>query len=125
MASRQINDVTDSFASKLAKLIPAEVSAAYLAINSIVNIDEGFSPKMWASLAALTVFCALYLWKVLGVTSQLQIAFTTASFPVWALNISSARLIDRIDSSTLGIALILVTVAIPLIPTSPRSGVDG
>jgi hypothetical protein len=122
MVGRQIDDTTDSFASKLAKLIPAEVSAAYLAINSIVNMDNGFSPTMWASLAALTVFCALYLWKVLNVTSPLQIAFTTASFPVWAFNISSARLTGMIDPSTLGVLLILVTVAIPLIPTSRPAG---
>jgi hypothetical protein len=117
MAGRQIDDTTDTFASKLAKLIPAEVSAAYLAINSIVDVNVGFNSTMWASLGALTVFCALYLWRVLNVTSPLQIAFTTASFPVWALNISSAR-ISWIDGSTLGVILILATVAIPLIPTS-------
>lgn len=120
MPGRQIDSTTDSFASKLAKLIPAEVSAAYLAINSIVDVNQGFSLMMLASLIALTMFCALYLWKVLNVTSPLQIVFTTASFPVWALNISSARLAGQIDASTLGVILILVTVAIPLIPTSPR-----
>jgi hypothetical protein len=125
MAGRQIDNATDSFATKLAKLIPAEVSAAYLAINSIVDMDEGFSPKIWISLGALTVFCALYLWKVLGVRSLLQIAFTTASFPVWALNISSARLVGQIDPSTLGVILILVTVAIPLIPTLPPPAAGG
>jgi hypothetical protein len=117
MAGRQIDNTTDSFASKLAKLIPAEVSAAYLAINSIVDVNVGFNSTMWVSLIALTVFCALYLWRVLSVTSLLQIVFTTAAFPVWALNISSAR-INWIEGSTLGVILILATVAIPLVPTS-------
>ncbi|EHR04244.1 MULTISPECIES: hypothetical protein [unclassified Bradyrhizobium] len=117
MPGRQVDNETDSYPAKLAKLIPAEVSAAYLAINSLVPAGEGFSPPIWASLVVLTVFCALYLWKIQNVTNVLQIAFTTASFPIWALNISSTRS-EMINPVVLGVVLILVTVAIPLVPTS-------
>lgn len=58
----------------------------------------------------------LYLWKVRNVTSIAQIAFTTASFPVWALNISATRS-DFINPTLVGVVLILITVAIPLVPT--------
>jgi hypothetical protein len=117
MVGRQVDNAVDSYPAKLAKLIPAEVSAAYLAINSFVPASEGFSPIMVASLLVLTVFCALYLWKIQNVNNAMQIAFTTASFPIWALNISSSRS-DSINPIALGVILILVTVAIPLVPTS-------
>jgi hypothetical protein len=120
MVGRQVDNAADSYPAKLAKLIPAEVSAAYLAINSLVPASDGFSTIIWVSLVVLTIFCALYLWVVQNVTNILQIAFTTASFPVWALNISSTRS-DAINPIALGVILILVTVAIPLIPTSRAS----
>ena len=120
MVGRQVDNAADSYPAKLAKLIPAEVSAAYLAINSLVPASDGFSPIMMASLAILTVFCALYLWKVQNVTNILQIAFTTGSFPIWALNISSTRS-DLINPVAWGVILILATVAIPLVPTSRDS----
>jgi hypothetical protein len=116
MAGRQVDSSVDSYPAKLAKLIPAEVSAAYLAINSLVPPGDGFSDLMKGSLVALTIFCALYLWKVRNVTSVAQIAFTTASFPVWALNISSTRS-DFVNPTYSGVLLILITVAIPFIPT--------
>jgi hypothetical protein len=116
MTGRQVDSSVESYPAKLAKLIPAEVSAAYLAINSLVPVADGFSDIMKGSLVALTVFCALYLWKVQNVTNFAQIAFTTASFPVWALNISATRS-DFINPTLLGVLLILITVAIPLIPT--------
>lgn len=116
MAGRQVDSSVDSYPTKLAKLIPAEVSAAYLAINSLVPPADGFSNLMKGSLVALTILCALYLWKVRNVTSAAQIAFTTASFPVWALNISATRS-DFINPTLVGVVLILITVAIPLVPT--------
>ncbi len=116
MAGRQVDNENDSYASKLAKLIPAEVSAAYLAINSLVPTSQGFDLTMQVSLVVLTILCALYLWQIQHVRSILQVIFTTASFPIWALNISSVRS-DSLNATALGVTLILVTVAIPLIPT--------
>jgi hypothetical protein len=113
---RQVNSEADSYSAKLLKLIPAEVSAAYLAINSLVPMQNGFDVTMKLSLVVLTIFCPLYLWRLGNVSSWLQVLFTTASFPLWALNISSARVSDWISPIVLGVILILVTVAIPLVP---------
>ena len=118
MANREIATGVDDYAAKLAKLIPAEVAAAYLSINSLVPNLDTMDWRMWGSMAVLTVFCPLYLWRLQNVRGWAQIAFTTAVFPLWALNISSARL--SFDPTTLGVCLILVTLAIPLIPMSNK-----
>ena len=67
---------TDSYTDRLLKYIPAEVSAAYLSINSLVPTEVGMSLTMWLSLVVLAVLCAVYLMKSQGVTSKLQIAIT-------------------------------------------------
>jgi hypothetical protein len=120
MASREVRDL-DSYSSKLAKLIPGEVTAAYLAINSLVSIDDGMSWVMITSLVILAIFCPLYLWKLQNVRNVAQIAFTTAAFPLWALNISYPR-IPSIPQGVLGTALILATLAIPLISPTQEQG---
>lgn len=116
MSTRQIDPGLDPYTSKLGKLIPAEVSAAYLAINSIVPLPQGYSWTILLSIVFLTIACALYLRVLQGVTSYLQIGFTTAAFPLWAANISTARS-DALDPTTLGVILILITLFIPLLPT--------
>src|SRR5262245_48534179 len=113
---RQVNSSTDAYMSRLVKLIPSEVSVVYLAINSLVPLSDGFSLTMMGALVALTILCPIYLWVLQNVKSWLQIAFTTFSFPLWALNISIGRS-DYLNATALGVVLILVTLVIPLLPT--------
>jgi hypothetical protein len=113
MTGRQVDNI-DPYSAKLSKLIPGEVSAAYLAINSLVSLDQGYNAIIIGSLIVLTILCPLYLWKLRNVRNRLQIAFTTASFPLWALNISNGRS-EEINQTVMGVVLILVTLVIPLI----------
>jgi hypothetical protein len=84
----------------------------------MVSIDKGFDTTIVSALIILTILCPLYLWKLQGVKSYLQIVFTTASFPLWALNISAPRADFLINNSQLfGVILILATLVIPLLPT--------
>lgn len=116
MASREVSSL-DSYSSKLAKLIPAEVTAAYLAVNSLIPVSDGYSGLMIVTLIVLTVFCPLYLWVLQNVRGPLQLIFTTGAFPLWALNISYPRSANPADIQIkLGVALILTTLVIPLIP---------
>jgi len=117
--NREITPGVDNYSAKLAKLIPAEVSAAYLSINSIVPDPDIMDWHMWGSMLVLTVLCPIYLWRLQNVRSGVQIAITTAAFPVWALNISASRL--TIDHVSLAILLILVTLAIPFLPGAEQN----
>lgn len=118
--SREINS-TDSYSERLLKYIPAEVSAAYLAINSLVPTPNGMSSTMWISVVVLAALCALYLWRLQGVTSIVQILITVSLFFLWAANISSIRIENLVNSNNLGVALILATAAIPVLPVKVQS----
>lgn len=106
---------TDDYSSKLLKYIPAEISGAYLAINSLVP-PQGNNLLMAGALVILLVLCALYLRQLQSVTSSLQIVLSLILFVIWAVNISSARLDADLDPLILGVVLILATVALPLLP---------
>jgi hypothetical protein len=125
MPSREVSNI-DSYSSKLAKLIPAEVSAAYLAINSLVPIDLGFSATVIIALIILTILCPLYLWILQNVRNLVQIGFTTAAFPLWALNMSYTRSgYLTANQYVLGVILILATLIIPFISPSQKQGGNG
>jgi hypothetical protein len=107
----------DSYSAKILKLIPAEITAAYLSINSLVDQSDGFSTLMIIALCILTFLCPFYL-RLTNVRNVLQIGFSTISFLLWAINISASRLIEYsfFSPSALGVILILWTMLIPLIP---------
>ncbi len=114
---------SDSYLDRVKKLIPAEVSAAFLAINASIPLDEKFSAYVVGFFLVLVPICVLYLRMLEVVTSWAQIAFISGvAFPVWALNIA----VDRIEfmqnklflSSSL---LVLVTLVIPLLVRQPQS----
>lgn len=107
----------DTYFDKVKKLIPAEVSAAFLAINASMPLSDEVLYYAVGFFLILIPFCALYLRFLEHVTSVAQIAFISGiAFPVWALNIA----VDRLEfmqnklflSSSL---LVLVTLFIPLI----------
>jgi hypothetical protein len=116
MADRQI-DLTDSYLEKLKKLVPTEVSAAFLAINSLVPFDADNNIYVYGFFALLVAACWLYLRNLQSVSSVIQLAFTSlVAFPVWALNIAALRF-DWMSSKSFipGCILIIVTVFSPLI----------
>jgi hypothetical protein len=122
MAVRQV-DRTEPYLEKLKKLIPAEIAAAFIAINSIIPFQSPNTIYIYVSTAILVLGCFLYLRQQQSVTDVKQLLFTSLiAFPVWALNIAIARF-DWISGQEFiaAVVLILVTVFSPLIFPTPAS----
>ena len=115
------------YLQKLYKLIPAELTAAYLALSSLLvqtqpTTDAGqsgfASNDVWLFSAFLVLFVALpfYLYFVQGVRTWLQIIATVVSFPIWAANVSAPLLLQYfgVPPVGLGALLILWTTLLPL-----------
>ena len=113
---------SDSYLDRVKKLIPAEVSAAFLAINSSIPLDERFNIFVIAFFLILVVICVLYLRILEGVARLAQVAFISGvAFPVWALNIAIARIDYMQDRVFLASSLlVLVTLFIPLLVRNPQ-----
>jgi hypothetical protein len=107
----------DSYLDKVKKLIPAEVSAAFLAINASMPLSDTVFYYAVGFFLILIPICALYLRFLENVTDVMQIAFICViAFPVWALNIAVDRLEFMQDKLFLSSSLlVLVTLFIPLV----------
>ncbi len=116
---------SDTYLDKVKKLIPAEVSAGFLAVNSLVPLDEKFSFYVLGFGVIFAIFCILYLKFLEGVQRLVQIIFVSlVAFPAWAINIAVAR-IDWLQEK-LFIAptlLVIVTLAIPLLVERARNDI--
>lgn len=116
MADRQVVD-GDPYIEKLKKLVPTEVTAAFLAINSLVPLKSDLNVVALIAAAVLAVVCLLYLRRLQGVTRLSQLVFTSfVAFPVWAMNIMISRFDYLAEHSFIpSSVLILVTVIAPLV----------
>lgn len=114
--ARQVN-TSDSYLDRVKKLIPAEVSAAFLALNASIPLDDRFLIYVAGFFVILIPICVLYLRVLENVTSLRQVGFISGiAFPVWALNIAIDRLEFMQDKLFLSSGLlVLVTLLVPLI----------
>lgn len=125
--TRDISEVNNdntfgSYLEKLARLIPAEVTAAFLAINTVLGTENTSVNINLAIISAivLAILSPLLLVRFSGVTTRFQIFTAPVTFLIWACNIA----IYRFDPSwepdkVLPTMLILWTVI--LLFSAPRT----
>jgi hypothetical protein len=81
------------YLERLYKIIPAEVTAAYLAVSTLLTDPINPSANAMTLLlfgVFLTLLTPFYLWTLGGVRNRMQILVSTISFPIWAICISAA-----------------------------------
>lgn len=111
------------YKSKLLKLIPTEVVAAYLVVHGILldqkilfddlNVTVQVS---WWVFCVLLVLTPTYLRKIYGVRDRRQLTFTAASFVVWVYTIGGPfRLQGWYQPQLAACILVVWTLTIPLV----------
>ena len=115
---------TDSYASKVVKLVPVEIISVYLFVfNGIRLLGQkpgDFWVIQWIAFVLILLITPFYLRKIAGIRAIKQIAFCTLTFIVWAFSMGSP--IDgffadgsRINPQVLGgIFLPIYSLAIPI-----------
>ena len=116
----------NDYAQRLYKLIPAEVTAAYLAVSTLLTETDPAAPGapgiapydlyLFYSFIALFILVPFYMWIVQGVRTLPQILATTISFPVWAANVSAPLVYEyfHVPPPAIGAVLIIWTTTLPL-----------
>lgn len=111
----------NAYLDRLYKLIPTELTAAYVAIASLVDPVNNGDDHLWVlpvSYGVLQILVPIYMWRLQGVRDIAQLVVSSVSFPIWAANASSILVNERfsfMNGVTLGVALILWTLIVPLI----------
>jgi hypothetical protein len=117
----------DDYKDKLLKLIPTEITTAYVTIFGIISgISQGNKDDLlWLIIVLLAILNPLYLWRISKVKSWLQIIFTSVAFLLWVLATGSPiATIFGYQSTFIGsILLIVYTLFIPLLfPSKEPNG---
>ena len=121
------------YKSKLLKLIPTEIIAAYMVIHGIfqgqvIQVGEKDLTHVvgWSVFAALLVLTPLYLVKIHSVKSKAQVILTTLSFPVWVYTIGGPfKMAGWYQPQIASCILVVWTLIIPLVIVTENKGVGG
>ncbi|UCH92599.1 MAG: hypothetical protein JSV88_20195 [Candidatus Aminicenantes bacterium] len=110
---REIKD-TQTYRSKLLKLIPSEIVAAYMVLQGIIPEASAKWGLVIVSLVLL-IITPIYLCKFENVKKTAQIAFSTFSFVIWIYSLGGPFIHWGIHKPWIGsIVLVLWTLLIPM-----------
>ena len=114
----------DSYLERVAKYVPAEIVAAYIAIIGFAaNVSNGKQIAMIVAFSVCLIATPLYLWRM-GKTSKVKaihLAVSSLAFVVWAFaaggtsGVFGPNGLDIYDPSWASIALIVFTLVSGLI----------
>ena len=114
--ARQIKQ-ENSYQSRLLKLIPSEIVAAYLVIIGFIPPGYEHSKILLTIVTAvLLIMVPFYLISFMAVKGPLQIIFTSLSFLVWVYSMGGPFLYYGIHEAVIGSALLVLwTLLIPIV----------
>ncbi len=120
---REVDPNLDSYLDQLFKIIPAEITGAYVAASAfLIGPNPESETLMLAGFAVfLTFLVPFYLRKLQGVHNRAQLIVSTISFPIWAASTSIVLIASYIGvwSKILGLVLIGWVLVTPLLIPSP------
>jgi len=120
------NPDIDGYFAKLAKYIPAEITAAFLAVNYLLdNASPAISGNMyWAVFAVIVVVTPLYFWMVSIIEGKdkpdiPQLIVAPIAFVIWAFALGGPFIaaLSWYQPALAQVAVVLATVIIPIADT--------
>ena len=123
--ARDVGD-TGNYLEKLYKIIPTELTAAYVAISAFL-VDDVIPDKnnylLFGFGVFLTILTPLYLYRLQNVTHVLQLIVSTVSFPIWAVTISTSLVVEAtslLTTQIITVVMVAWVLVTPLIvPSQP------
>jgi hypothetical protein len=104
----------NDYRTKLLKLIPAEIVAAYISIDNIVPEGGNRAWLLTGASLALLIILPFYLRLILKVASFGQIAATIGSYLVWVYSLGGPfNEWDYFNKPLAAVILILWTAILP------------
>jgi len=117
---RTDSELPDKYMDKIIKLVPSEIIAAFIAINNLIDIEEGAYMRIhWIVFFILLIATPFYISKItkrkdLPVLKS-QILISTIAFTVWVFALGGPfRYLNWYDSIYGSIFMILFTALSPL-----------
>jgi phage-related protein len=105
---------TDTTVDKFAKILPADVTAAFLSIRAgieAIGTGPAYTDAIIYSFIAILAVCPFYFRILMDVKSGTQNLFLCLSFVVFGLSIASQNVIDFLPGQYSKAITIIATVA--------------
>jgi hypothetical protein len=115
VANRGI-DAQSTYSDKLFALIPGEITAAFLAVHSIVDSNTTEDNTLLVIVVIVLMILNIpYLIKFQNLQNKMQLAFTSGAFLLWAASIENSRLSVSVGlpSKYIAVTMVLYTLCIP------------
>lgn len=117
------------YKSKLLKLIPTEIIAAYMAVHGIfqgqvIQLGDADVTHLvgWSVFFVLLVLTPLYLTRIHHVRGKMQLVLTTLSFVVWVYTLGGPfQMAGWYQAQIASCVLVLWTLIVPLFIESPKA----
>ena len=121
MPKIQASSQEDPWATKVLKLIPADIIAVYLCVYNLIKAqmpgDQNTSAQ-WVVFILIALIMPFYLRKVAKITSWKQILLTGIAFLIWVLSIGGpfeSYKWDNLSAQFIGALLLpIYTLIIPI-----------
>jgi len=90
-------EASDNLYQRINKMLPADATGAFLAIEAVVDQFQAQSPK-WAAevtvgaIAAIAIVLPFYNRLLLGISSTLQTGFIVLTFLLWSVWLSQVHI---------------------------------
>jgi hypothetical protein len=105
----------DSSEERITKLLPADVTAAFLsakaALVAFFGTPDDAPPVFWTFVTIL-VLCPFYFWFVTKVTNYFQIGFLCLTFIVFGLSIADLQFINYFPNYQVPIKIISIVLPV-------------
>ncbi len=114
-----------SYSDKLLALIPAEIVAAFVAINGMLSSTEVPALLNWIIFAVLLIFTVIYEWRVTTEPQRpaaiLQIAIASVAFVIWVYVLGGPfKSFSWYNPIYGSVFAVLYTLGVPFLFTKPH-----
>lgn len=118
----------DDYLSKVAKLIPVEIVATFITIDSALSVAADNTPMWlyWGATVVLAILCPLYMIRAtrvegLGIAWS-QVAVSTLAFPIWVYAIGGPFEVSMGDQYNQLVTVVLIPLFSLITPFFLDSG---
>jgi hypothetical protein len=108
---------SDTLADRFAKVLPADVTAAFMSIRAGLNAlgeSETITKSLIISFFAILILCPFYFRILMDVKSWLQNAFLCISFVIFGLSIANHDFIKFLGPDW-KFSIMIVSVVLPIV----------
>ena len=115
----------DSYATKIVKLIPADIVAVYLGLQSLFSGITAEGTRFGFQLAVFIIILVLapfFLKRVAGVTDERQVIVVVISYVIWGISLGGpfqyllGKITEEVSAQQIGGGLVMLyTLIVPMV----------